>query len=338
MKYDDSGVSIERAERAKASIARLARSTWGPSVLSDTGAFGGLFSLGTSYKDPVLVSSIDGVGTKLLVAVMANCHDTVGRDLVNHSVNDILVQGARPLFFLDYIASGVLEPDKMEATVSGIAEACRANSCALIGGETAEMPGVYQGRDFDLAGCIVGAVEKSEIIDGSTIRPGDSIVGLASTGLHTNGYSLARKIIFDELRLAVADVVDELGCTVAEELLRVHASYLEPITRIMASVRIKGIAHITGGGIPGNLPRILPATCNARINKGSWPIPGVFAFLQKRGSVGETEMYRVFNMGIGMLLVVAPKDRDAALALGSGGCTTYLVGEIETGDGQVLLT
>lgn len=331
MKYEDSGVNIDRADRAKKSIARRVKATWGPGVLSETGAFGGLFELDRSYREPVLVSSIDGVGTKLLVAVMAKRYNTVGQDLVNHCVNDILVQGASPIFFLDYFATGRLRAEVAEAVIDGLATACGDNGCALIGGETAEMPGVYEGDDFDLAGCIVGAVEKSEIIDGSGIEPGDCVYGLPSDGLHTNGYSLVRKIIFEEMGLGVDDAVDELGCTVGEELLRVHKSYLKPVTTLMKSVRIKGLAHITGGGIVGNLPRVLPKGCSAAIHKGSWPVPPVFDWLRSRGRVAEAEMFKVFNMGLGMLVVV---DREDGEKLQSSGAV-YRVGEIQSGDGTV---
>ncbi len=331
MKYEDSGVNIDRADRAKKSIARRVKATWGPGVLSETGAFGGLFELDRSYREPVLVSSIDGVGTKLLVAVMAKRYNTVGQDLVNHCVNDILVQGASPIFFLDYFATGRLRAEVAEAVIDGLATACGDNGCALIGGETAEMPGVYEGDDFDLAGCIVGAVEKSEIIDGSGIEPGDCVYGLPSDGLHTNGYSLVRKIIFEEMGLGVDDAVDELGCTVGEELLRVHKSYLKPVTTLMKSVRVKGLAHITGGGIVGNLPRVLPKGCSAAIHKGSWPVPPVFDWLRSRGRVAEAEMFKVFNMGLGMLVVV---DREDGEKLQSSGAV-YRVGEIQSGDGTV---
>jgi phosphoribosylformylglycinamidine cyclo-ligase len=336
MKYDDSGVNIDRADRAKASIAERVKATWGPGVLSDTGAFGGLFALDRSYKDPVLVSSIDGVGTKLLVAVKANRYDTVGQDLVNHCVNDILVQGARPLFFLDYFAAGVLQPEVVESVVSGLATACGENGCALIGGETAEMPGLYGSDDFDLAGCVVGVVEKDKIIDGRHIEPGDVVYGLPSSGLHTNGYSLVRKIVFEEMGLGVDDEVEELGCTVGGELLRIHRSYLRPVTTLMETVRIKGLAHITGGGIVGNLPRILPKDCGAVIHKGSWPVPPVFELLRKRGGVDEPEMFRVFNMGLGMLVVVGGDDAEKLQH--SQGAAVHRVGEIRPGDGTVVVS
>lgn len=333
MKYKESGVDIDRANRAKRSIARRVKATWGAGVLSDTGAFGGLFELDKSYRDPVLVSSIDGVGTKLLVAVMAKRYDTVGQDLTNHCVNDILVQGAKPLFFLDYFAAGRLRPDVAESVIEGLAIACGENGCALIGGETAEMPGVYDEDDFDLAGCVVGVVEKSKIIDGSGIEPGDGVYGLSSNGLHTNGYSLVRKVFFEEMGLGIDDEVDELGCTLGEELLRIHKSYLRPVTTLMDSVRIKGLAHITGGGIVENLPRILPKGCGAAIRKESWPVPPVFDLLRSRGGIEEAEMFKVFNMGLGMLVVVGRGDEEKLHHTGVE--AVHRVGEIQSGEGKV---
>lgn len=333
MKYKDSGVNIDRANLAKAKLSQHVKSTWGREVLSETGAFGGLFAVPAGYREPVLVSSIDGVGTKLLVAVMADRYDTVGQDLVNHCVNDILVQGARPLFFLDYIAAGALDPDRVAAMVQGLATACRENGCALIGGESAEMPGVYSGDDFDMAGAIVGVVDRAKIIDGSAIRRGDVIFGLPSTGLHTNGYSLARSIFFDEMRAGVNDVIDELGCTVGEELLKVHRSYLGPVQGIMKRTAVKGLAHITGGGVIENLPRILPEGCGARIDRGAWTVPPVFRVMASRGGVEEAEMYRVFNMGIGMLVVV---DADSADAL-DGTDDLIRVGAVTRGNRTVTL-
>jgi phosphoribosylformylglycinamidine cyclo-ligase len=316
VKYKDSGVNIDTANKAKQEISKHARSTWGKAVLSQVGAFGGLYQLDASLKNPVLVSSIDGVGTKLMVAQAAERFDTIGQDLVNHCVNDILVQGARPLFFLDYFASGTLNPSVVADVVKGLSNACRANGCALIGGETAEMPGLYQGKDFDLAGCIVGVVERKHIIDGSRITAGDRIFALPSSGLHTNGYSLARNIVFDTLKLSVSDPVDALGCTIGEALLQVHVSYLEPMTALVAGVDVKGIAHITGGGIIENVPRILPASCDARIHKGSWNVPPLFRFLAASGDVDDMEMYRVFNMGAGMLFVAAANERDRVMERG----------------------
>lgn len=337
MKYEDSGVDIERGRQAKKAIAKHVSSTWGPEVLSETGAFGGLFRLGPGYEDPVLVSSVDGVGTKLIAARMAGRYDTVGQDLVNHCVDDILVQGARPLFFLDYIASGSLDPEVVASVVDGVATACRNHGCALIGGETAEMPDVYQGEDFDIAGCIVGVVDRKNIIDGSGIRPGDRVLGLPSNGLHTNGYSLVRKIVFEKLGLAVGDFVDELGATVGDELLKIHRSYLAVYDAIAEAAGVKGLAHITGGGIVDNLSRILPGDCSAVIRKGAWPVPSVFSFLQNRGEVASEEMFQVFNMGLGMLVVVSAEDEAKVIgALESEG-DIYAVGVIEKGDGNVTL-
>jgi phosphoribosylformylglycinamidine cyclo-ligase len=338
MKYEESGVDIERGKRAKKAMAKHVSSTWGPEVLSETGAFGGLFRLGAGYEDPVLVSSVDGVGTKLIAARLAGRYDTVGQDLVNHCVDDILVQGARPLFFLDYIASGSLDPVVVVSVVEGISIACRAHRCALIGGETAEMPDVYQGEDFDLAGCIVGVVERANIIDGSGIQPGDRVLGLPSNGLHTNGYSLVRKIVFDKLGLGVGDFVDELGCTVGDELLKIHRSYLDAFDRISAFVPVKGMAHITGGGIRDNLARVLPDDCSAVIRKGTWPVPKVFDFLQIGGGVEQAEMFQVFNMGLGMLVIIDADDEKRVIDELRGTLEIYSVGGIEKGDGTVSLS
>ena len=337
MKYKDSGVNIEKAKRAKTDMIKHVKSTWTPEVLSGPGAFGGMYSL-AGYRDPVLVSSVDGVGTKLIVARMAGRFETVGQDLVNHCVNDILVQGAKPLFFLDYIASGCLDPDVVTSIVEGIAIACRTHRCALIGGETAEMPDVYQGEDFDLAGCIIGVVERGDIIDGSKVAPGDRVIALPSNGLHTNGYSLARKIIFEELQLGVGDYIGELGCTVGEELLKVHVSYLDAFTRISKVAKVKAMAHITGGGIKDNLSRVLPGTCDARIEKGAWPVLRVFDFLGKKGEVEEPEMYQVFNMGLGMTLVVSAADEKRILSSLGSEMDVYTVGEIVAGRGSVVLS
>ncbi|MCI0452379.1 MAG: phosphoribosylformylglycinamidine cyclo-ligase [Candidatus Latescibacteria bacterium] len=335
MRYRDSGVDIDKANEATRAIARLAKATWGSEVLSEIGHFGGLFAVPKSYRDPVLVSSMDGVGTKLLVARAARTFDTVGQDLVNHCVNDILVQGAKPLFFLDYIAAGKLEPAMVASVVAGLAQACKENGCALIGGETAEMPGLYQHGDFDLAGTIVGVVERDQVIDGSAIVAGDLVFALPSNGLHTNGYSLARRV-FEQAGLAMDARVDDFGSTVAEELLRVHRSYLASVNEIAGKARIKGLAHITGGGILENLPRILPKTTGARIHKGSWPVLPVFDYIARQGDVVEGEMYRVFNMGAGMLVVVSAQDA-AKMPERAAGLTVYRVGEIVEGDGSVTL-
>jgi len=307
-------------------------------VLSDIGAFGGLFrpELG-EMKEPVLVASADGVGTKLKVAFDAGKHKTVGLDLVNHCVNDILVQGARPIFFLDYLATGRLSPQISAEVVEGIARGCRENGCALLGGETAEMPGFYQDGEYDLAGFIVGLVDRARIIDGHTIVPGDVLSGLPSTGLHTNGYSLARRILFDELELGLDQEVDELGCSVGEELLRPHCSYQAAVRPTIDTGYVKGIAHITGGGLTDNVPRILPDGCNAVIDARSWPVPPVFEFLRKQGDVPVDDMYRTFNMGIGLVIVCSRADLDDVLTklISSGEVGAGLIGEIREGESAV---
>lgn len=336
MKYKDSGVDIDKANQATRSITRDVRSTWGDEVLSDVGSFGGLFRMPEGLDDPVLVSSMDGVGTKLLVASMAGRFDTVGQDLVNHCVNDILVQGARPLYFLDYVAAGALDPDVVAGVVRGLATACRENGCALVGGETAEMPGLYHGSDFDLAGTIVGVVERDRIIDGRSITPGDVVFAFESNGLHTNGFSLARRIVFDAAGLEVSDTVDVLGHTVADELLRVHRSYLEPVMEMMGRVTVKGLAHITGGGVVENLPRVLPTGCGAALRRGTWPVPPVFTFLAETGDVPDGEMFRVFNMGLGMLAVVG-HDEAGRVPDTLAGHDVHRVGEIVAGDGVEIL-
>jgi phosphoribosylformylglycinamidine cyclo-ligase len=336
MRYRESGVDIDKANQATRAIAKLVKKTWSPAVLSQIGHFGGLFEIPSGYRRPVLVSSMDGVGTKIMVARAAQRFDTVGQDLVNHCVNDILVQGARPLFFLDYVAAGTLDPGMVAGVVEGLAKACEENACALIGGETAEMPGLYQDGDFDLAGTIVGIVEHDAIIDGSGIVPGDVVFALPSNGLHTNGYSLARKIIFDVMGMEIDSRVDALGATVAGELLRVHRSYLKPVNELAKSVAIKGLAHITGGGILENLPRIFPKGCAARIERGSWPVLPVFDVLAREGDVVEAEMYRVFNMGAGMLIVVSAEDA-ARMPARADGLDVHRVGAIVAGNGDVAL-
>jgi phosphoribosylformylglycinamidine cyclo-ligase len=336
MKYEESGVNIDKANEATRSISRFVKSTWGGNVMSEIGHFGGLFRVPEGYSDPVLVSSMDGVGTKIMVAQKAGRFDTIGQDLVNHCTDDILVQGGKPLFFLDYMAAGRLEPQMVVDVVRGLGIACEQNDCALIGGETAEMPGLYQGDDFDLAGAIVGIVERSEIIDGSGIEAGDVVFAMPSNGLHTNGYSLVRHLVFDELKLGVHDKVEELGCTVADELLKVHVSYLKPVNELTAEVEIKGLAHITGGGLYDNLPRILPAGCGATVRKGSWPVLPVFAWLQDRGSIPEREMFRVFNMGMGMLIVVG-REEAGRMPDTSGGIPVHRIGEITSGEGVEIL-
>jgi phosphoribosylformylglycinamidine cyclo-ligase len=304
MDYKASGVDIDAGHETVRRIKALAKSTFTAGVLSEIGSFGGLIRLDTTgWKEPILVSSADGVGTKLKVAFMTNQHRTIGVDLVNHCVNDILVQGARPLFFLDYLATGRLQPDVAEQIVDGLARACKDNGCALLGGETAEMPGFYQEGEYDLAGFIVGAVDAEQLVDGRSISAGDVLIGLPSTGLHTNGYSLARRIAFEHLGLTVDSHVEELGGTVGEVLLTPHRSYLHAVYPLVVKGAIKGMAHITGGGITDNLPRILPAGTAARIDRRAWETPAVFGWLQRSGGVPDDDMLRTFNMGIGLILV-----------------------------------
>ena len=311
--YGDSGVSIDAADDAKHRIKRLVESTYTKGVVGKFGGFGGMFRMPSEAKKPILVSSADGVGTKIKVAIEANRHDTIGHDLVNHCVNDILVQGAIPLFFLDYLATGRLSPAIAEQVVSGMARACAENGCALLGGETAEMPGFYADGEYDLAGFIVGAVERSRVINGRTIVPGDVLIGLPSTGLHTNGYSLARRIVFERLGLEVDSLLPGLGVTVGDALLATHRSYLGVLRPVIDRQLAKGLAHITGGGITENLPRILPDGVCAEIRRGAWDVPALFTLLQDAGGVADDEMYRAFNMGIGMIVACGEPDADAVL-------------------------
>jgi phosphoribosylformylglycinamidine cyclo-ligase len=302
--YRSAGVDIDAGNETVRRIKSLARSTFTSGVLSEIGSFGGLFALDReTYREPVLVSSADGVGTKLKVAFMTGRHNTVGADLVNHCVNDILVQGARPLFFLDYLATGRLQPDVAEQVISGVARACRENGCALIGGETAEMPGFYADGEYDIAGFIVGVVEKARIIDGRSIRPGDALVGLPSSGLHTNGYSLARHVLFDTRGFSPDSMRPELGTTIADALLAPHRSYLRAIAPLLESGIVKGMAHVTGGGITENLPRVFPDGCAATIHPGTWTEPPIFSLISDLGSIARSEMFRAFNMGIGLIVV-----------------------------------
>jgi phosphoribosylformylglycinamidine cyclo-ligase len=311
MEYKSAGVDIDAGNETVRRIKSLARATFTPDVLSDIGSFGGLFRLDRDrYREPVLVSSADGVGTKLKVAFMTGRHDTVGADLVNHCVNDILVQGAEPLFFLDYLATGRLSPKVAEQVVSGVARACLDNGCALVGGETAEMPGFYADGEYDIAGFIVGIVERSRIVDGRSIVPGDVLIGLPSAGLHTNGYSLARRVFFDVARWSADTFVPELGATAAEALLAPHRSYLRVVRPLLVRGVVKGLAHITGGGLTENLPRILPDGCAAQIDRRSWIVPPIFSVLQQHGCIADEEMFRAFNMGIGLVVVCAAGDAD----------------------------
>jgi phosphoribosylformylglycinamidine cyclo-ligase len=338
MDYRSSGVDIDAGNEVVRRIKGLAKSTHTKGVLSDIGSFGGLFSLNAAgLADPVLVASADGVGTKLKLAFLTNVHDTIGQDLVNHCVNDILVQGARPLFFLDYLATGRLSPDVAASIVEGIARACRENGCALLGGETAEMPGFYQDGEYDLAGFIIGAVEKSKVIDGKRIAPGDVLIGLKSSGLHTNGYSLARKIVFDHLRMTVSTRVPELGATIGEALLVPHRSYLRVMQPLLDAGVVKGMAHITGGGITDNLPRILPSGTAARIDLDTWERPALFRWLAEAGQVPDADLYRTFNMGIGLILAVAAREADPLLARlhEAGEHGARVIGAVTGGDGLV---
>jgi len=309
MDYKASGVDIDAGNETVRRIRSLARSTFIPGVLSELGSFGALFKLDTSrFDEPVLVSSADGVGTKLKVAFMTGRHDTVGADLVNHCVNDILVQGAEPLFFLDYLATGRLAPAVAEQVIGGVARGCRENGCALIGGETAEMPGFYADGEYDIAGFIVGVVDRAKVIDGKRIVPGDVLVALPSAGLHTNGYSLARRVFFDAAGWDPDTFVPELGLTVADALLAPHRSYLRVVRPMIDRGLVKGLAHITGGGITENLPRMLPDGCAAEVDLQAWSMPAIFRVLQARGAIARDEMFRAFNMGVGLVIACAPRD------------------------------
>jgi phosphoribosylformylglycinamidine cyclo-ligase len=328
--YKDAGVDIDAGNTFVKMIKPFVKATRRPEVLADIGGFGGLFALNTAkYRNPVLVSGTDGVGTKLKVAFMADRHDTVGIDLVAMCVNDIIVQGAEPLFFLDYLATGKLEPEKGAAIVKGIAEGCLQAGCALIGGETAEMPGFYSADEYDLAGFTVGVVERDGIVDGSSITVGDTLIGLASTGLHSNGYSLARKVLFDRLGLGIHDVIPETGRTVADELLVPTRIYVKSILNLLRDFTIHGIAHITGGGLPENVPRILPKGCRARIHTSAWEMPTIFKVLQQGGNIADAELYRTFNCGIGMVVAVPTADvADILQRLTALGETAMVIGQV----------
>ena len=328
--YKAAGVDIDAGNEAVKRIKSMVRETYNQNVLGDLGSFGGLFSFpAAEYHNPVLGSSTDGVGTKLKVAFALNQYHTVGYDLVNHCVNDILVQGAKPLFFLDYIGAGSVNPVTIEEIVSGLARGCRENSCVLIGGETAEMPGIYAQGEFDLAGTIVGVAERDKVITGATIKPGDLVLGLPSLGLHTNGYSLARKICFDLLGLKPTDTVSELSGVIGQVLLAPHRSYYQEVYPLIMEGLLKGLAHITGGGFYDNIPRILPAGCGVQINKGAWPVLPVFKFLQTEGAVPDDQAYRVFNMGIGMVLICSPENLERVKA---GLKESYLIGSVTEGE------
>ena len=338
MDYRRAGVDIDAGNDAVRRIRSLARTTFTANVLSDIGSFGGLFELTPgAHRQPVLVSSADGVGTKLKVAFMTGRHGTVGADLVNHCVNDILVQGARPLFFLDYLATGRLLPEVAEQVVTGVARACRENGCALIGGETAEMPGFYADGEYDIAGFIVGVVEKSALIDGRHIKPGDTLIALPSTGLHTNGYSLARRVFFEEMGCRPDDVVEEIGTSVADALLATHRSYLPVVGGLLDRGWIKGLAHITGGGITENVPRMLPEGCAAEIDTGTWTPPPLFRVIGERGAIARDEMFRAFNMGVGLVIVCAADDASRVLGglADTGERSAWRVGTVVAGSRDV---
>lgn len=349
--YAKAGVDIDLGNRVKSNLPRMLAATHRPEVMGKVGGFGGLFALNTRrYRQPVLVSSVDGVGTKLKLAFALDQHDTVGQDLVNHCVNDIAVLGSEPLFFLDYIGTSKLEPRVFEQLIRGFARACAENGCALIGGETAQMPGFYQAGEYDVSGTIVGVVEKSGMIDGRHVRAGDAVIGLASSGLHTNGYSLARRIFFDQCRWKPTRRVPELANTIGAELLKVHVSYGRliqaligrfnrgPGGKLLSKPGLRGLAHITGGGFVDNIPRVLPAKCDVQVLRGSWEVPPIFRLIQELGRVPDSEMYQVFNMGVGMVLLVAEEQADAMMRfLKSRRQPAWIVGEVVKGTGRALM-
>jgi phosphoribosylformylglycinamidine cyclo-ligase len=331
--YARAGVNIDLGNRLKRHVQSQVQQTYGPQVLSEIGGFGGLFRAHFSgTRKPVLVASIDGVGTKLKIAFEMNKHDTVGADLVNHCVNDIAVLGARPLFFLDYIGCEKLEPHVFRQLLRGLSRACRSAGCALIGGETAQLSGMYRLGEYDLAGCIVGLVDRAKIIDGHNITPGDVILGLSSAGLHTNGYSLARRILFQKMHLNLASRLPGSTVTIGQELLRVHKNYQPLLAKAPANM-LKGLAHITGGGLIDNLPRILPKTCDAIIETNTWRVPRIFQILQENGEIDPVEMYQVFNMGIGIVAIVSEQDKKHAMSI----LRAKQIGRIERGNGKTRL-
>ena len=335
--YSDAGVDIDAATRATDKIKELARRTFNQRTLSEIGSFGGMFDGAfPNFKQPVLVASADGVGTKLKIAFATGVHNTVGRDLVNHCVNDILVQGARPLFFLDYIATGKLLPEVVAEVVEGVAHGCRENGCVLLGGETAEMPDFYAAGEYDIAGFIVGVADREKIIDGKGITSGDVLLALPSVGLHTNGYSLARKLFLEVAGYGVDTRLDELGMTIGEALLQPHSSYLQPLNSLLDSGMIKGLAHITGGGLTDNIPRILPEGAAVEIDKGTWPVLPIFKLMQEIGNVADAEMYRTFNMGAGMVIVTSAEDRTSVEShLHEQGAPVYQIGRVVKGHREV---
>jgi phosphoribosylformylglycinamidine cyclo-ligase len=340
--YARAGVDIDLGNRVKATLPQLLASTHRPEVLGKVGGFGGLFALNArKYKQPVLVSSVDGVGTKLKIAFAMDRHDTIGQDLVNHCVNDIAVLGAEPLFFLDYLGTGKLEAHVFTDIIKGFAKACAENKCALIGGETAQMPGFYQAGEYDVSGTIVGVVEKGRMLDGKAIKRGDAVIGLASSGLHTNGYSLARKIFFEDLKLQPRDYVPDLSNTIGDELLKVHVSYGPLVQKLLKKFNarnnrvIKGLAHITGGGFVDNIPRVLPRNCDVVIRRKSWEMLPIFQLIVEDGGVKEEELYQVFNMGIGMVVIVDAEKADAVLRfIAAQKQTAWSIGEVTKGRGE----
>ena len=343
--YASAGVDIDLGNKVKATLPELLAGTHRNGVLGKVGGFGGLFALDCrKYRQPVLVSSVDGVGTKLKIAFAMDRHDTIGQDLVNHCVNDIAVLGAEPLFFLDYLGTGKLEPRVFRQIIRGFAKACSENGCALIGGETAQMPGFYQKGEYDVSGTIVGVVEKAGMLDGKKIKPGDAVIGLASSGLHTNGYSLARKILFERMHLKPSSRLAGLRGSVGEELLKVHVSYGPFVQKLLrkfngnGSTAVKGIAHITGGGFIDNIPRVLPRTCDVAIRKGSWEVLPIFQILAEKGGVAGEELYQVFNMGIGMTLIVSPDKADAVQKFATAqNHKSWIIGEVVKGRGRALV-
>ncbi|MFC1575752.1 phosphoribosylformylglycinamidine cyclo-ligase [Gemmatimonadota bacterium] len=334
LSYRSAGVDLDAADRAKEAMKALVAKTRDANTLSEMGLFGGLYAVPEGFQEPVLVSSADGVGTKLKLAFLSGRHDTVGQDLVNHCVNDILVQGATPLFFLDYLATGGLEGGVVTEVVRGVAQACLENGCALLGGETAEMPDFYAAGEYDLAGFIVGVVDRPRILDGSRVRVGDVLIGLGSSGLHTNGYSLARKIVFEAMGLEIGDPFGETGETVADALLAIHRSYLPALRPHLGGERIRALAHITGSGIPGNLPRTLGPGQGAVVDTATWEVPAVFRLLQEGGRVATQEMFRAFNMGVGMVVIAgAHEAQGVADDLAAAGEEAWILGEVVEGEG-----
>jgi phosphoribosylformylglycinamidine cyclo-ligase len=347
--YARAGVDIDLGNKVKATLPQLLASTHRPEVMGKVGGFGGLFALDLKkYRQPVLVSSVDGVGTKLKLAFAMDKHDTIGQDLVNHCVNDIAVLGAEPLFFLDYLGTGKLEPKVFTDIIRGFAKACAENNCALVGGETAQMPGFYQPGEYDVSGTIVGVVEKAGMIDGKSVRPGDAVIGLEASGLHTNGYSLARKIFFEKLKMKPKTRVAELGNTIGDELLKVHVSYGPLVQKLLKKFNgavgragrgarrstVRAIAHITGGGFVDNIPRVLPKNCDVLIRKGTWDVLPIFQIIERKGGVPEPELYQVFNMGVGMTIIVAGDKADEVLKfVKTQGQKAWMVGEVVKGTG-----